>query len=141
MEALPLVEGQISGLYGVLWGSIRHVASRGYPWVVIDGMSRYEVRLHGVSLSIITDRGTQFTAQFWKSFQKGLGSKVSLNTAFHPQTDGQAEHTIQPLEDMLTTFVLDFKGNWNDHLPLIEFAHNSNYHSSIRMVPSEALYR
>jgi len=59
------------------------------------------VRLHGVPISIISDRGAQFTAQFWKSFQKGLGSKVNLSTAFHPQTDGQVERTIQTLEDML----------------------------------------
>ena len=76
------------------------------------------VRLHGVPISIISDRGAQFTAQFWKSFQKGLGSKVNLSTAFHPQTDGQAERTIQTLEDMLRACVIDFKGNWDDHLPL-----------------------
>ncbi|XP_070020173.1 uncharacterized protein [Nicotiana sylvestris] len=55
-------------------------------------------------------------------------------------TDGQAERTIQTLEDMLRAYVLDFKGNWEDHLPLIEFAHNNSYHSSIKMVPYEALY-
>ncbi|XP_019224223.1 PREDICTED: uncharacterized protein LOC109205913 [Nicotiana attenuata] len=59
------------------------------------------VRLHGTPLSIISDRGAQFTANFWKSFQKGLGTRVNLSTAFHPQTDGQAERTIQTLEDML----------------------------------------
>ena len=69
------------------------------------------VRLHGVLVSNISDRGAQFTAQFWKSFQKGLGSKVNLSTAFHPQTDGQAERTIQTLEDMLRACVIDFKGN------------------------------
>ena len=46
------------------------------------------VRLRGVPLSIISDRGTQFASHFWKSFQKGLGSQVHLSTAFHPQTDG-----------------------------------------------------
>ncbi|XP_019238505.1 PREDICTED: uncharacterized protein LOC109218581 [Nicotiana attenuata] len=59
------------------------------------------VRLHGTPLSIISDRGAQFTANFWKSFQKGLGTRVNLSTAFHPQRDGQAERTIQTLEDML----------------------------------------
>ncbi|KAH0710411.1 hypothetical protein KY284_011838 [Solanum tuberosum] len=98
------------------------------------------VRLHGVPVSIISDRGAQFTAQFWKSFQKGLGSKVNLSTAFHPQTDRQAERTIQTLEDMLRACVIDFKGNWDDHLPLIEFAYNNNYHSSIQMAPYESLY-
>ncbi|WMV07964.1 hypothetical protein MTR67_001349 [Solanum verrucosum] len=98
------------------------------------------VRLHGVPVSIISDRGAPFTTQFWKSFQKGLGSKVNLSTVFHHQTDGQAERTIQTLEDMLRACVIDFKGNWDDHLPLIEFAYNNSYHSSIQMAPYEALY-
>ncbi|WMV40982.1 hypothetical protein MTR67_034367 [Solanum verrucosum] len=55
-------------------------------------------------------------------------------------TDGQAERTIQTLEDMLRACVIDFKGNWDNHLPLIEFAYNNSYHSSIHMTPYEALY-
>lgn len=98
------------------------------------------VRLHGVPTSIISDRGAQFTANFWRSFQKGLGTQVNLSTAFHPQTDGQAERTIQTLEDMLRACIIDFKGSWDDHLPLIEFAYNNSYHSSIQMAPYEALY-
>ncbi|WMV29279.1 hypothetical protein MTR67_022664 [Solanum verrucosum] len=49
------------------------------------------VWFHGVPLSIIINRGPQFTSHFWKSFQKGLGTQVHLNTSFHPQTDGQAK--------------------------------------------------
>ncbi|WMV29597.1 hypothetical protein MTR67_022982 [Solanum verrucosum] len=98
------------------------------------------VILYGVPVSIISDRGAQVTAQFWKSFQKDLGSKVNLSIAFHPQTDGQVERTIQTLEDILRACVIDFKGNWNDHLPLIEFAYNNMDHSSIQMAPYETLY-
>jgi len=98
------------------------------------------VKLHGAPLSIISDRGAQFTSHFWRSFQSGLGTQVKLSTAFHPQTDGQAERTIQTLEDMLRACVIDFKGNWDDHLPLIEFSYNNSYHSSIVMAPFEALY-
>ncbi|KAH0705906.1 hypothetical protein KY285_010431 [Solanum tuberosum] len=98
------------------------------------------VRLHGVPVSIISDRGAQFTEQFWKSFQIGLGSKVNLSTTFHPQTDGKAEHTIQTLEDMLRAAVIDLKGNWDDHLPLIEIAYSNSYHSSNQMSPYEARY-
>ncbi|WMV38349.1 hypothetical protein MTR67_031734 [Solanum verrucosum] len=72
---------------------------------------RQMVRFHGVRLSIISDRGTQFTSQFWKSFQKGFGTCVKLSTTFHPQTDGQAERTIQTLQDMLRACAIDFKGN------------------------------
>ncbi|XP_075103258.1 uncharacterized protein LOC142177970 [Nicotiana tabacum] len=67
------------------------------------------VQLHGTPLSIISDRGAKFTTNFWKSFHKGLGTRVNLNTTFHPQTDGQEECTIQTLEDMLRAYVIDFK--------------------------------
>jgi len=60
--------------------------------------------------------------------------------AYHPQTDGQSERTIQTLEDMLRACVLDFSGSWEEHLPLVEFAYNNSYHSSIGMAPYEALY-
>ena len=98
------------------------------------------VRLHGVPLAIISDRGTQFTSQFWRAFQKGLGTQVHLSSAFHPQTDGQVERTIQTLEDMLRACAFDFKGSWNDHLLLIEFTYNNSFHASIEMTSFEALY-
>ncbi|WMV45381.1 hypothetical protein MTR67_038766 [Solanum verrucosum] len=98
------------------------------------------VNLHGAPLSIISDRGAQFTSYFWKSFQSGLGTQVKLSTTFHPQTDGQAERTIQTVEDMLRVCGIDFKGIWDDHLPLIEFSYNNIYPSSISMAPFEALY-
>ena len=69
------------------------------------------VRLHGVPVSIVSDRDPRFTAQFWKSFQKAMGTQLTMSTAFHPQTDGQFERTIQVLEDMLRACVLDHKGN------------------------------
>ena len=77
------------------------------------------VRLHGVPLSIISDIGPLFTSNFWKSVQKVLGTQINLSTIFHPQTDGQAERTIQTLDDMLRSCVIDFKGGWDDHLLLI----------------------
>ncbi|XP_070054234.1 uncharacterized protein [Nicotiana tomentosiformis] len=85
-------------------------------------------------------RGAQFTANFWRSFQRGLWTQISLSTSFHPQTDGQAERTIKKLENILRSCVIDFRGNWDDHLPLNEFAYNSSYHSSIQMAPYEAIY-
>ena len=69
-----------------------------------------------------------------------MGTKLNLSTTFHPQTDGQSERTIQTLEDMMRASVIEFQGNWDDHLPLIEFAYNNSYHSSIGMAPYEALH-
>ena len=66
---------------------------------------------------------------------------MNLSTAFQPQTNGQDERTIQTLEDMLRSCVIDFKGSWVKHLPLIEFAYNNSFHSSIKIAPFEALYR
>ena len=79
-------------------------------------------------------------AHFWKSFQKAIGTRLTMSTAFHPQTDGQSERTIQVLEDMLRACVLDYKGSWEEHLPLVEFAYNNSYQASIQMAPYEALY-
>ncbi|MBM1124178.1 DDE-type integrase/transposase/recombinase, partial [Klebsiella pneumoniae] len=91
------------------------------------------VRLHGTPCSIVSDRDPRFTSRFWSSLQTALGTKVSMSTAFHPQSDGQTERTIQTLEDMLRACVLDFGGSWEDHLHLVEFAYNNSYHSSIGM--------
>ena len=59
------------------------------------------VRLHGVPVSIVSDRDPRFTVHFWKSLQKAMGTRLAMSTAFHPHTDGQSEKTIQVLEDML----------------------------------------
>ncbi|WMV38320.1 hypothetical protein MTR67_031705 [Solanum verrucosum] len=67
------------------------------------------VKLYGTPLSIILDRGSQFTSHFWRSFQSGLGTQLKHNNAFHPQTDGQEERTIQTLEEMLRACFIDFK--------------------------------
>ena len=98
------------------------------------------VRLHGVPTSIISDRDSRFTSHFWRSLQQALGTKLKFSTAFHPQTDGQSERTIQTLEDMLRACVLDFQGSWSKYLPLIEFAYNNSYQATIGMAPYEALY-
>jgi hypothetical protein len=98
------------------------------------------IRLHGVPVSVVSDRDPRFTSRFWESLQGALGTDVLLSTAYHPQTDGQSERTIQILEDMLRACMLDFGGAWESHLPLAEFAYNNSYQSSIGMAPFEALY-
>ena len=98
------------------------------------------VRLHGVPVSIVSDRDPRFTSRFWPSLQTALGTRLHFSTAFHPQTDGQSERTIQTLEDMLRACVMEFKGSWDTHLTLMEFAYNNSYQASIDMAPFEALY-
>ncbi|KAL4028607.1 hypothetical protein IC575_011808 [Cucumis melo] len=137
---------------------------RGYTviWVVVDrltksahfvpGKSTYTaskwgqlymteiVRLHGVPVSIISDRDARFTSKFWKGLQLALGTRLDFSTAFHPQTDGQTERLNQILEDMLRACVLEFSGSWDSHLHLMEFAYNNSYQTTIGMAPFEALY-
>ena len=91
-------------------------------------------------MSIVSDRDPGFTEPFWKSFQKSMGTQLMMSTAFHPQTYGQSERIIQVLEDMVRACVLDLKGSWEEHSPLVEFAYNNNYQASIPMAPCEALY-
>ena len=69
-----------------------------------------------------------------------MWTRLIMSTTFHPQTDGQSEKTIQTLEDMLRACVLDLKGIWEEHLPLVEFAYNNSYQASIQIAPYEALY-
>ncbi|GJV96672.1 putative reverse transcriptase domain-containing protein [Tanacetum coccineum] len=81
------------------------------------------VARHGVPISIISDHDSRFTSRFWQPMQEALGTRLDMSTAYHPQTDGQSERTIQTLEDMLTTCVLDFEGSWDVHLSLkVSFA-------------------
>ncbi|GJS03187.1 putative reverse transcriptase domain-containing protein [Tanacetum coccineum] len=72
--------------------------------------------------------------------EKALGNNLDMSTAYHPQTDGQSERTIQTLEDMLRACVVDFGNGWVRHLPLVEFSYNNSYHASIKAAPFEALY-
>nr|GEW64202.1 putative reverse transcriptase domain-containing protein [Tanacetum cinerariifolium] len=95
---------------------------------------------HGVPISIISDRDSRFTSRFWQSMQEALGTRLDMSTAYHPRNNGQSEHTIQTLEDMLRTCVLDFGGSWDVHLLLVEFLYNNSYHSSVRCASFEALY-
>ncbi|KAL4347857.1 hypothetical protein GQ457_17G010820 [Hibiscus cannabinus] len=69
-----------------------------------------------------------------------LGTRLNLSTTFHPQTDGQSERVIQILEDMLRACVIDFGRNLEKSIPLVEFAYNNSYQTSIQMAPFEALY-
>ncbi|GJS32946.1 putative reverse transcriptase domain-containing protein [Tanacetum coccineum] len=98
------------------------------------------VSRHGVPVLIISHRDNKFTSHLWQSLNKALGTQLDISTAYHPQTDGQSERTIQTLEDMLRACVIDFGKGWDRYLPLVEFSYNNSYHTSIKAAPFEALY-
>ena len=96
--------------------------------------------LHGIPKTIISDRGSQFTAHFWEQLHTCLGTRLIRSSAYHPQTDGQMERINQILEDMLRSRVLAYPHKWDQCLPLGEFSYNNSYQESIKMAPFEALY-
>jgi len=98
------------------------------------------VRLHGVPESIVSDRDPRFQSRLWRSLSEAMDTKLQMSTTTHSQTNRQSERTIQMLEDMLRACTMDFERNWGKHLPLIEFAYNNSYQSTISMPPFEVLY-
>ncbi|GJV58994.1 putative reverse transcriptase domain-containing protein [Tanacetum coccineum] len=149
-----------------LWNFVTKLpkSSQGYDtiWVIVDRLTKSAIftpmretnsiekftRMHlnevvtrqGIHVSIICDRDPRFASNFWRSLQKALGTSLDMSTAYHPQTDGQSERTIQTLEDILRACVIDFGNSWVKHLPLVEFSNNNSYHTSIKAAPFEALY-
>ncbi|GJS89104.1 putative reverse transcriptase domain-containing protein [Tanacetum coccineum] len=139
-------------------------SSQGYDtiWVIVDRLTKSAIFVpmretdpmdklarmylkevvtrHGIPVSIICDRDLRFASNFWRSLQNALGTKLDMSTAYHPQTNGQSERTIQTLEDMLRACAIDFGKGWVNHLPLVEFSYNNSYHASIKAAPFEALY-
>jgi transposase InsO family protein len=97
-------------------------------------------RLHGMPKEIISDRDTKFTSNFWKYLFDSFETKLLFSIAYHPQTDGKIERVNQVLEDMLRMHVMHHPNNWEDYLPLVEFAYNKVYQESLNMSPFEALY-
>ncbi|GKC11772.1 putative reverse transcriptase domain-containing protein, partial [Tanacetum coccineum] len=89
---------------------------------------------HGMPISIISDRDSRIISTFWQTMQEALGTKLDMSTAYHPQTNGQIERTIQTLEDMLRACVLDFEGSWGVHLPLVEFSYNNKVGETTELV-------
>ena len=92
-------------------------------------------KLHGLPLSVVSDRGPQFVAQFMRELYRLLDIKIAASTAYHPQTDGQTERINQELEQYLRIFVSEQQDDWDDWLAMAEFAYNNHVHSSTQHTP------
>lgn len=87
---------------------------------LVEFYVREIVKLHGVLSSIVSDRDPKFISHFLGVLHETLGRKLRLRSAYHPQTDGQTERTIQTLEDMLIACILDDRISWYNFLPLVD---------------------
>ncbi|GKE76321.1 putative reverse transcriptase domain-containing protein [Tanacetum coccineum] len=116
--------------------------SQGYDtiWVIVDRLMKSAIFLPMSETDPMEKLARIFASNFWRSLQKALSTSLDMSTAYHPETDGQSERTIQTLEDMLRACVIDFGNGWVKHLPLVEFSYNNSYHASIKATPFEALY-
>ncbi|GJU64475.1 putative reverse transcriptase domain-containing protein [Tanacetum coccineum] len=110
--------------------------SQGYDtiWVIVDRLTKSAI----FTPIRETDPLDKLARLYLK--ENALGTNLDMSTAYHPQTDGQSERTIQTLEDMLRACAIDFGKGWVNHLPLVEFSYNNSYHASIKAAPFEALY-
>uniref|UniRef100_A0A2N9IS51 Reverse transcriptase n=1 Tax=Fagus sylvatica TaxID=28930 RepID=A0A2N9IS51_FAGSY len=97
-------------------------------------------KLHGLPSSIVSDRDTAFTSTFWQELFTRQGTDLAMSTAYHPQTDGQTEVVNRSLEQYLRAFAADKPSQWANWLPLAEYWFNTNYHTSTKTTPFEALY-
>jgi transposase InsO family protein len=97
-------------------------------------------KLHGLPRTIVSDRGPQFVAQFWKQLNKQLSTDLRLSTAYHPETDGQTERMNASLEQYLRAYVSYLQDDWAEWLPLAEFAANSQKSETTGASPFFANY-
>nr|GEZ80139.1 putative reverse transcriptase domain, ribonuclease H-like domain, aspartic peptidase domain protein [Tanacetum cinerariifolium] len=119
--------------------------------VVADALSRKEreppLRVQALVMTIVLDLPRQIlNAQTKARKPENIkkedvgGTRLDMSTAYHPETNGQSERTIQTLEDILRACAIDFGRGWDNHLTLVESSYNNSYHASIKAAPFKALY-
>ena len=91
-------------------------------------------RLHGIPRELVSDRNPRFTATFWQSVFRSLGTRLTMSTSDHPETDGQTECVNRVLEEILREYVQSFT-YWSEFLPMVEFAINNYVHASTTHTP------
>ena len=95
---------------------------------------------HRLPTDILSDRDTKVTSHFWQAHRDLLGIQTKLSTAFHPETDGQTERVNQTIKQYLRYYCSWKQDDWDELLPMAEFAHNSAKSETTGMSPFEANY-
>jgi hypothetical protein len=98
------------------------------------------VRLHGLPISIVSDRDTKFVGHFWRTLWKKLGTSLNFSSVYHPQTDCQTEVTNKSLGNILISLVSEHPNQWDLALPLDEFAYNDSPNRSTGLSPFKIVY-
>ena len=107
---------------------------------VVNIYMQFVFKLHGMPLSIVSDKDLIFTSKFWSELMRLQGVVLAISSSYHPQFEGQTEVVNKSLEHYLRAFVADRPHSWVEWLPLAEFWFNTNFHTSIKLTPFEAFY-
>jgi len=144
IEGLPRSGGKNCILVVVdKFSKFSHFVPLSHPFtagVVAKTFMQQVYRLHGMPLSIISDRDRIFTSQLWQELFKLANVQLRMSSAYHPQSDGQTECVNQCVEQFLRCFVHACPSKWVDWIYLAEFWYNASWHSALKMSPFEALY-
>jgi hypothetical protein len=99
---------------------------------------RKVAKFHGSPKTIVSDRDSKFTSNFWKLLFKGFGTSMNFNTPYHTKSNGQFKRVNQVIEDMMRIYVMDNSSKWEEYLHLVDFSYNNGYQSYLKMSQFEA---
>ncbi|KAK3146343.1 hypothetical protein QOZ80_3BG0264910 [Eleusine coracana subsp. coracana] len=144
VEGLPKVGGKSVILTVVdRFSKYAHFIALAHPYTA-ESVARVFfaeiVQLHGIPVSITSDRDPVFTSAFWKELFMATGSKLNFSTAFHPQTDGQSEAVNKAIAMYLRCLTGDRPRNWIQWLPWAEYVYNTSFHTALRDTPFKVVY-
>jgi transposase InsO family protein len=144
IEALPRVRGKSVILTVVdRFSKYCHFIPLAHPYsaeTVAQAFFSDIVRLHGMPQSIVSDRDSVFTSNFWQELMRLMGAKLHMTSAFHPQSDGQTEAANKVIAMYLRCFTGDRPRDWLRWLPWAEYTYNTAYQSSLRDTPFHVVY-
>jgi hypothetical protein len=143
IEGLPRVNGKIGLTITDRFLKVVHFIPLSHPYTATTVARTFfdeVVRLHGILSSIFSDRDPVFTSSFWRELFALSGVKLNLSSAFHPQSDGQAEATNKIIGMYLRCLSGDRPRDWLRWLPWAEFCYNSAYQSSLHTSPFQVVY-